>query len=103
MSRYILNSYVLGETVTITVDFISKIPTGQTLSSASTAIAVWAGTDANPAAVLNGGTTISGTLVKQNVTGGVSGVIYQLSFTAVTSASLSLTIQALLVFEANLK
>lgn len=103
MSRIILNSHVIGETVTISVDFISKIPSGQTLSTATTTIAVWAGTDANPAGVLSGGTTVSGTTANQNVTNGVSGVIYQLTFTGVTSASLSLIIQTFLIFESNLK
>jgi hypothetical protein len=74
-----------GETVPRTVDFISKLPSGVTISSADCLASVYSGNDANPSAMVQPATTISGTQVTQVITGGVVGTIYELSWSAVGS------------------
>lgn len=66
-------------------DFSSLLSTGQTISSATAGVSVWAGVDATPSAILSGLPTVSGLVVSQKLTGGVAGVIYKLRVSAVAS------------------
>ena len=72
-------------TVPLTFDFTSELPSGVTVSAATTTCTVWSGTDASPQSVVDGAASISGTVVTQVVTGGVNGVIYLLECKATGS------------------
>lgn len=74
-----------GETTTLTFDFAARLGVSETISTQVTTCAVYSGTDANPSAVISGAASASGTVVSQNVTGGVVGVMYQLVCTITTS------------------
>ena len=80
-----LPSKKLGETLTYTFDFISALVPGETIVSATVTSNVWSGVDANPGTMIDGGPTISGTVVNQFITGGITGVIYDLICAATTS------------------
>jgi len=74
-----------AETVPRTVDFISKLPTGVTITGTpSVTISVWSGNDPTP--ILSPGTpTVNGTQVTCPFSSGVTGVIYLVNFTVVGS------------------
>ena len=97
MSKVILNAKLAGETINEVFDFSSRLAVGETISSASTTATVYSGTDANPSAILNALTTISGGKVTQGVIGGTLGVTYKLVCTVHTSASQILQLTAMLV------
>lgn len=67
------------------VDFADDMPDGATISSASVTVSVEHGTDASPDSMRSGSYSISGTQVRQMVTGGVHGVTYLFEFTATLS------------------
>lgn len=73
--------------VPYTVDFLSVLPNGVTIASASVAATVFSGNDPDPSAIVSGAVSISGTQVTQVIAAGVSGTIYQLVYTAVGSDS----------------
>lgn len=85
MSRVIFPSKRAAAYEKYTVDFASRLPIGATISSASVAATVYSGTDAAASNIVSGSASISGTRVTQLIIGGVSGVIYELTFTANTS------------------
>lgn len=87
---------ITGSTQHVTLDFLSLLSTGATLSSATVTAAVWSGTDSNPSALVNGAATVSGTTATQSLAGGVAGTIYKLTWTATTSDSQTLVLVALL-------
>lgn len=76
-----------GETKPYQVDFLSELPNGVTISSASVTASVQTGNDSDPQNIVSGSASISGTLVTQVITGGVAGAIYQLIYSAVGSDS----------------
>jgi hypothetical protein len=85
-----------GETRSIAFDFISKLALGETISTKAVTASVYSGVDATPSAIISGVATSSGTKVYQIVTGGVTGVIYELVATITTSTGQTLTLNGLL-------
>jgi len=83
--RVILEPKYQGETLPEPCDFISKLSTGETITNAFCVCKVYSGADGSPASVLSGAPSISGTIITQEVTGGVLGCTYELLFTAYTS------------------
>jgi hypothetical protein len=88
----------VGEAEAFTADFAGgqfpRLGTGETITPGT---AVWScaaviGVDANAQAMVSGGSTITGAKVTQMITGGVSGVTYQLTCTVQTSAGQALTL-----------
>lgn len=76
---------------TFTLDFISRLDAGETISSVTTAISVFSGTDANPSGLKASAPSISRTRVRQLTTGGNPGVLYALTASARTSTGRTLT------------
>jgi hypothetical protein len=79
-----------GESVDLTFNMASNLPTGVTLNGAiSVAVSVLEGVDPSPGAILNGaaGLDSTSTMVIQPVTGGLSGVLYEVKVTANTTTS----------------
>ena len=77
-----------GETYKVAFDFAALLEEGETLSGTpSVAVTLLAGTDANPAELLDGAAAIQGTRVRQRVRGGVDGCVYSLTATVQTSSS----------------
>lgn len=72
-------------TVLAGFNFSSLLTAGQSISGATATASVWAGVDADPAAVLSGSPTVSGLIVTQGLTGGVAGVIYKVQIAATAS------------------
>jgi hypothetical protein len=64
--------------------FLSLLPNGQTINSATVTCTVWAGTDTNPGAI-PGTPSISGQTVTIPLSGGVAGNIYKLQVNAACS------------------
>lgn len=71
-------------------DFTQRLATGETISSASFAIAIAVGADAGVGSMLSGSAVIDVAIVKQLVVDGVAGVTYRLTATVVTSAGQTL-------------
>jgi hypothetical protein len=90
-----------SETRTYVFEFLSLLGAGETIGGATLRATVWSGTDANPSAILGVGTTISGTKVTVVLTGGIEGVIYQVTVLGTTSLSQSVSLQALLAIVKN--
>lgn len=95
-SRLVLPTKTAAETISVTFPFLSQVPAGETISSATVTCAVYSGTDASPSSLISGSDTITGTNVIQKITGGVEGVIYYLVAEAVTSGALTLRMSAFL-------
>jgi hypothetical protein len=96
VSRLVFPAKAPSEILTLTFPFLSRLAVGETISSATVSATVYSGTDASPSAILSGGTTISGSEVKQKVTGGVLGVTYLLTCSAVTSTGQNLALSGFL-------
>lgn len=64
-----------SETLTLTFDFTAQ---GATLSPVVTASSALGVTDPSPSAILSGSPSMSGNILSQKVTGGVSGTTYEL-------------------------
>lgn len=73
-----------SETLPIPADFSLMLVGGEIVSGGGCTISVAHGVDPTPSAVLDGGTLTAGSVVTQEVTGGVDGVDYVLHFTANT-------------------
>lgn len=101
MSRAVFGGKLLGETKNLVFDFLSQIALGETISSASVTATVYSGTDATPSSLISGSASISGSQVTQKVTGGVLGVTYNLTCTAITSAGQTLSISGFLTVTRN--
>lgn len=87
---------LLGETVTLTFDFTSRMGAAETISTQSVAASVFSGTDASPSSMVSGAASVSGKVVSQNITGGTLGVVYELLCTITTSLSQTLQLSAYL-------
>jgi hypothetical protein len=85
VSTVISDTKLVSESVDISIDFLSRLQVGETLQTCASAMSVLTGVDLNPAAMLSGLPTISGTSVIQNVVAGNVGTIYILSLSARTS------------------
>ena len=70
-----------------TFDFSPILTTVETISTASCTVQVKDGVDTSPSDIKVGSPSISGALVVQRVTGGLSGVVYRLEMTVTTSLS----------------
>jgi hypothetical protein len=68
-------------------DFTSQLAAGETINTASVSITPWWGVDPSPSSMLSGSPLISGNTVQQLFTGGVLGVIYEVTCTANTLLS----------------
>jgi hypothetical protein len=90
LSRADLPPKLASSTETYTVDFVSDIPAGDSISSQSVVASVYSGTDGSPSSIVSGSASASGTRVSQNITGGVAGVVYELLWTAGTAGGLTL-------------
>lgn len=77
----------VGETRTYTFDFSADLAVGETISTQAVTAAVYSGTDAAPTNIVSGVASASGGSVSQKITGGVLGVIYELTCQITTSAS----------------
>lgn len=84
MSRASLPSKLAGETKTYTFDFTSDLGSA-TISTQSCTAAVFSGTDASPSSILSGSASASGAVVSQKITGGVEGVLYDVTCSITTS------------------
>lgn len=92
----IYNSKKVGEIAPTTFDFTASMAVSETISTQSVAASVYSGTDANPSAIISGAASASGKIVSQTLTGGVSGVIYQLLCTITTSLGKTLQMSSYL-------
>jgi len=99
--RTTFEAKLLGETVTETFDFTSRLANAETISTAVVTATTYSGTDASPSAIVSGSATISGKKVLQNVTAGTLGVTYLLVATITTSLSQTLQLAAYLVVVPN--
>jgi len=100
MSRIVLPPKYAGEKQSIAFDFASEIAANapaETISSQVTTCSVYSGTDSSPSSVISGTGSISGAIVRQDITGGVAGVVYDLTCTATMSGSHTLIMNAFLV------
>jgi hypothetical protein len=75
----------VGEVIGYPVNFISSLAPTETILTAEVAAQVYSGTDPNPAAIILGIATFSGTTVNQGITGGLLGVVYKLVYAITTS------------------
>ncbi|MHB8413931.1 MAG: phage fiber-tail adaptor protein [Acidiferrobacteraceae bacterium] len=101
-TRVALAPKLVGETATYTFDFLSRLAVGETISTQVCAATVYSGVDASPSSIISGSATASGSVVSQNITAGVAGVIYQIVCTITTSASQTLLLQGYLAVLENL-
>lgn len=90
MNRAIFEGKPLGETENVTFNYLSRLAVGETISSASVTAAVYSGSDPSPGSIVSGTSSISASVVTQAITGGVLGVTYKLTCTALTSAGQTL-------------
>lgn len=101
MSRVVFEGKLLGETVTETFPFLSRLAVGETISTAVVTATTYSGTDASPSAIISGSATISGSNVTQKITAGTLGVTYLLLCTITTSAGQTLSMSAYLTVIPN--
>jgi hypothetical protein len=101
MSRVTFPPKLVGETVNLTFDFISRLGSSETISTQSTTCTVYSGVDASPSSVISGAASASGTVVTQGITGGVAGVIYSLKCTITTSLTQTLSMTGMLAVLAD--
>lgn len=100
--RTILLPKKQGETVTRPFDFISRLGANETILSATVFAFVYSGGDANPQSIVNGAAKVTGTIVYQSLTGGTTGVVYELLCKIVTSLGQTLEMAAFWVVEPDL-
>ena len=90
LTRAALPPKPASSTESYVLDFTDAIPAGDSISTKVVTASVYSGTDASPSAIISGSASSSGTQVTQKLTGGTVGVIYQLTWTVVTAAGLTL-------------
>lgn len=96
MSRAVLPPKIVGEEKDYDFDFISRLGSGETISTQVVTASVYSGTDSSPSSILSGSATANGTRVTQLTTAGTAGVIYKLVCTITTSAGQTLVMPAYL-------
>ncbi len=96
-STVTLPTKLTGETLPARVNFLSQLAVGETVSSVVCTASVLSGTDASPSSIISGSGTLSANVFTQILTAGTAGVTYLLTFTATTSASNIIVINATLV------
>ena len=96
MPKIVLPQKSSTETSNVAFDFSSFLRSTDTISSAVCTCTVFSGTDASPSSVISGSASISGFVVSQLITGGVSGVTYNLTCTATCSTGVISVLQGFL-------
>jgi hypothetical protein len=76
---------ITTENEQFTFDFSTVMSSGETISSATSAVEVVSGTDASPNTILVGTPVASGQQVAQRIYNGLDGVIYRIEITIITS------------------
>lgn len=102
MNQLIFSNKAIGETQPYVVNFSDRLQFGESINGAAVSISVFSGTDASPNSMLSGTATydINGN-VTQVLTGGVTGVIYNVVFTVTGTASHNYVKQGQLAVTAN--
>ena len=99
--RIVFNPKLSGSIVNLQFPFLSSLVTNETITGTPTVTcAVWTGIDPNPSAMISGTASVVGTSVQQAITGGVVGVVYQLTCICTTSAGQTLQSTGYLLVEA---
>lgn len=80
----------VGETQIYQFDFAGQLIETETISSQTVTCATYSGTDVSPQLLVSGSASASSSVVSQMITGGVLGVLYELTCTIVTSLSQTL-------------
>ena len=97
MSRQLLDTKHVGETISQVFDFTSQLAVSETISTATTTATVYSGTDATPSGLISGAASISGAKVTQMLTDGTLGVTYLVVCTITTSTGQTLKLQGFVV------
>lgn len=92
-----------GETLNVGFDFADVLAPEETLVSATLTVSVLRGVDPSPNDMLKDGPIIIGTLVSQFIRGGLDGVTYLISCTAITSDPQTLINEGVIAVEGNLQ
>ena len=100
--RVIFNPKLAGTNEIVPFDFISKLATGETILTVNTASSVYSGVDTTVSLQPTGVASVNGSLVNQQVTGGLVGVIYELKCTVTTSLGQTLVLVGYLNVEPDL-
>lgn len=100
MNRIVLEPRHASETRKEVFDFLSRLATGETISTATASVLVYSGATAATAPTL-GSAAISGSQVSVLTSGGDSGVTYLLSVAAATSLGQTLHLVGFLVILPN--
>ena len=87
MSTVVTLSKLQSEAVNYEFDFLSRLAVGENALTIAATVEVLVGEDPNPAAMLSGSPSLSGTIGRQRLVGGLPGVIYRLSMAVRTSNS----------------
>jgi hypothetical protein len=66
-------------------NFLSKLQSGETISTASCSVSVYSGNDPTPSAIITGAASMNGPVVNQLVSAGVVGTIYEIDCEVTTS------------------
>ena len=77
----------VAEDWVVTFDFVERLDSSETISTATYTATVFQGTDASPNDIISGSATISGTKVTQLIINGTDGVTYQIQCEITTSGS----------------
>lgn len=85
MSTVVSQSKLQSELADFEIDFLSRLSVNETALTAASTIEVLSGVDPTPTAMLSGLPSLAGSVVTQRLTGGLPGVIYQLSIAVRTS------------------
>jgi hypothetical protein len=97
----ILPSKYVGETITVTWNFLGQIPFGQTISTPVVTISLYSGDDPSISGMALGSPSVSGADVTQKVQSGNPGAIYRLRCTVTASGGAILTETHLLAVLSN--
>lgn len=81
----IVESKTVSERLTIRADFQARLDVGEFIVTFSSSITAFSGEDSSPSDMIPDSPTLSGTVVKQIVEGGLPGVIYNLFLAARTN------------------
>ena len=76
---------LLGQNGNSPFNFVSALSPNEIITVASVVCTVYSGNDPSPASVINGAAGINGQQVTQSITGGITGVIYELACTVNTN------------------
>lgn len=85
MATRVIQQKLVGETLVVETDMVDRLVSGETIATVASSIQVWSGTDPAAVSVLVGAPTHTGTVISQEVTGGLPGVIYKILLSANTS------------------